>query len=95
MNLSSEADFCSSFMEDNVSKISSLVFSLLASILLFPMLWGIIWFERFGTDFRRNLNNRLISAIIWRLLVLLVVIHYPNWIQVRPCLNESDLKLVL
>ena len=82
MNLTSDANFCSTFLEDNFSKVFSLVFSLLASVLLFPLLYGIIWFERFGTDFRRNLNNRLMSAIMWRLIVLLLALHYPNWIQV-------------
>ena len=83
MNQTLNTNFCSAFMEDNLSKIASLVFSLLASVLLFPLLFGIVWFERFGTDFRRNLNNRLMSAIIWRLIGSLVALHYPNWIQVR------------
>jgi len=46
-------------------KIFSVIFSLINFIVTLPLLTGIIWFEKFGSDKKRTLINMLVSSICW------------------------------
>ena len=55
-------DFYSGLMENNVWKITSLVFAILSTLIGSTLVYGIIWFERFGSDSKRTLLNMLVSS---------------------------------
>jgi hypothetical protein len=54
--------------ENTTTKIIILSVSLLSTILLLVLSYGVIWFERFGTDHRRTLMNKLVSSLSWFLM---------------------------
>ena len=54
--------------EDRPLKNVGVISSLVVIVILFCLLSGIIWFERYGSDLRRILINRLVSCICWCLL---------------------------
>jgi hypothetical protein len=68
----SEKYFCGTF-ENNEFKIISIVFASLFTPACVILLYGIIWFEKFGTDCKRTLTNKLLSSICWTLIYGLVV----------------------
>jgi hypothetical protein len=39
--------------------------SVLGIIILLPLIYSIIWFERYGSDNKRPLLNKLVSSICW------------------------------
>ena len=54
--------------EDRPLNYVGVISSLVVIVILFCLLSGIIWFERYGSDLRRILINRLVSCICWCLL---------------------------
>jgi hypothetical protein len=68
----SEKNFCSVF-EHNQFKIISVIFASMFTPICVILLYGIIWFEKFGTDHKRTLNNKLLSSVCWTLIYGLVV----------------------
>ena len=42
--------------------------SLINIAIVTPMSYSIIWYERFGSDYRRTLLNQLISSICWNIV---------------------------
>jgi accessory gene regulator protein AgrB len=48
-----------------VSKTIELVLSVIIALLIIAAAFGIIFFERFGSDSKRILANKLMSAICW------------------------------
>ena len=53
------------FHSRDFSKISVILISLLVIVLTSLLLYGIIWYERFGADLKRILTNKLVSLICW------------------------------
>jgi len=75
-------DFFVGLVENRISKISSVIFSALGSYLCIGMLYSIIWYEKFGSDSKRTLINRLfvyfwLCPMIWEATVQQVdIIRY-------------------
>ena len=59
LNCDEGCDFFSGLFENRISKFLSLAFSWFGSITCIGMLYSIIWYERFGSDYKRTLINRL------------------------------------
>jgi hypothetical protein len=55
----------------------AVVLSVLLSLVLIPSLYGIIWFERFGSDSKRTLINQLFASVCWYLMVLILFLQTP------------------
>ena len=55
----------------------AIVLSVLLSLVLIPSLYGIIWYERFGSDSKRTLINQLFASVCWYLLVLILFLQTP------------------
>lgn len=68
----SETHFCGVF-EDKLSKWASLAFAIAATPISVVLLFGIIWFEHFGSDQKRILTNKLLSSVCWTLIFGLAV----------------------
>jgi hypothetical protein len=54
---------CHEFLENGFSKIFSLILSIILSCSVLPLLYGIIWYARFGTDLKRTLINQLFVSV--------------------------------
>ena len=67
-----ETHFCGVF-DDKLSKWASLTFAVVATPIDIVLLYGIIWFEHFGSDQKRILTNKLLSSVCWTLMFGLVV----------------------
>jgi hypothetical protein len=60
--LDDAGDFFSGLFESRPSKVIALLFSGLGGMVL---LYSIIWYERFGSDNKRTLLNKLVSSLCW------------------------------
>ena len=57
--------------QPRTSMILSVIFSVIASSINVAFFYGIIWFERFGTDNKRTLINKLVSSQCWSIIYYL------------------------
>lgn len=71
----SNPDIYSTLYGLNPWLIVSVIFSFFGSVVLVVSLYGIIWYERFGSDNKRTLINKLVSAQCWS------TIHYYSFCQ--------------
>jgi hypothetical protein len=62
-----EKHFCEVFRNSPV-KVILIICCLLFSLLNIALSLGLIWFERFGSDKRRTLLNKLVSSLCYRIL---------------------------
>ncbi len=72
---------CSGYLENGISKFSCITLSIFLSFLVLPLLYGIIWYEKFGTDLKRTLINQLFGSICWYLLISIVILQFPVTIR--------------
>ena len=60
LTLSGESgDFFSGLFENRASKIAVVTFSIVGSYVSIAMLYSIVWYQKFGSDGKRTLINRL------------------------------------
>ena len=74
-NFSSNYRHFEGYYEDTNSKIFFISFSLFLHLTNLLLYYGIIWFERFGTDAKRSLLNKLVSNISWNGFVSIPLIE--------------------
>jgi hypothetical protein len=55
----------------NLQKTSLVVISVISSLIIIPAAFSLIWYEKFGSDKRRTLINKLVSALCWNGMVFL------------------------
>ena len=60
-----------------LSMCIAIVLSVLLSLIVILSLYGIIWFERFGSDSKRTLINQLFASVCWYLMVPIVCLQTP------------------
>jgi hypothetical protein len=65
MTFGHKEGFYVGLMADNFPKVSSNVFSIVSTLFSLLAFYGIIWFERFGSDEKRTLINMLTSSVCW------------------------------
>ena len=73
-----DADYFASIFEYLPFKYIFIPLSLTSSFLLLPLFYGIIWFERFGSDSKRLIFNRLTSSICWCSMAWIVFAQIPD-----------------
>ena len=78
---SHKSDFFHFLIENNLERGISLTISILAVILGAPLLMCIIWFERFGSDKKRTLLNRLVAMNCWAVIEFLLLSQIPEIIR--------------
>jgi len=95
-------DFFSGLLENRPTKFFAITFSLVGGCLILPLVYCIIWFEKFGSDNKRTLLNKLVSSLCltcfeWFLIVqMLDMIRY-CFGPLPPilCLLELNLKFAI
>jgi hypothetical protein len=67
------------FGEDghNLTKSFAIILSLLLSLIVLPSLYGIIWYERFGSDSKRTLINQLFASVCWYIIITVLFLQFP------------------
>jgi hypothetical protein len=70
----SDANF-SCFYEIEAPKMTILTLTFVVNILNVLLLYGIVWFEHFGSDAKRMFRNRQVSASCWNAMIGVPVIH--------------------
>jgi len=68
---------CTREQGHNLPKYIAFIVSVLLSLIVIPSLYGIIWFEKFGTDSKRTLINQLVSSICWYLIITILCLQFP------------------
>ena len=71
-------DMYPTLTENNAERIISLISSLTFSIISVPFLYGIIMFERFGSDKKRSVINIFTSMICWTFIGLSIIVKIPE-----------------
>jgi len=67
-----EKHYCVAF-ENNAYKTISIIFATVSMPVCTVLLYGIIWYERFGSDNKRTLANKLFSILCWSSICALLV----------------------
>lgn len=62
-----EKPFCGA-LENSLYKDVSIFFASVSIPICFVLLYAVIWFERFGTDNKRILTNKLLSSLCWTII---------------------------
>ena len=73
---------CTGLMGNTYPKIFAIILSILLSLIVLPFLYGIIWYEKFGTDSKRTLLNQLVSSICWKLIFIVLFLQFPMTIRI-------------
>jgi len=78
MKKSNIDDYFDVLRENNLYKFASVSLSVVITVTLLPLIYGIIWFERFGSDKKRTLINMLVSSTCWTVIQCGVLLQVPD-----------------
>jgi hypothetical protein len=56
--------FAPLYVNDSFTKISLLSFGMILMPINLALLYAVVWYERFGSDLKRNLTNQLAATMI-------------------------------
>jgi hypothetical protein len=68
-----DEDFFYGIFENRPSKFVCIVLAILVLSIELFLYYGIIWYERFGTDNRRTLTNELLTNLCWTIIVSIFI----------------------
>ena len=62
---------------DQESSIKTFLFiiSMISCIIIVPMAYILIWYERFGSDKKRTLINKLVASLCWNKIAYFSTVH--------------------
>ena len=80
-----ENDFFSEVYTIRPSIIIGVILSSVSICIIIPVLYSIIWYEKFGSDNKRTVLNKLAGSVCWYTILLHVLIQIPELI--RYCLG--------
>ena len=69
------------FFDHGLSTTLMLLFSTIVSLMVLLFLYGIIWYERFGSDSKRTLVNQIVSSICYQLIISIIILQLPTNLQ--------------
>ena len=75
----SNEDFFKGLFENRPAKISALIFNVFGACVLLPLMFGIIWYENFGSDNKRTLLNKLVASLCWSCFELKHILYLFNF----------------
>ena len=61
--------------EPQLSKTILIILSVILSVLCILGYFGIVWFERFGSDLKRICINRIMSSLSWTIIVWYIAVQ--------------------
>lgn len=76
-----EEDFFAPLFANTSVKIVLLVLSLIMTPISLTLMSAIVWYERYGSDLRRNLTNRLVSLMFQSAIQLLLICQTLTFIR--------------
>jgi len=76
-----ESDLYPALTDNNPFRICCLSVNVVSMVVGVPLLFGIVWFERFGSDKKRTILNMLISEVIWTFIVALALVQIPDLVR--------------
>ena len=65
----SDENLFNAVFENEGMKVFCVIIAAILSLLISAAAYGIIWFERFGSDMKRIYTNKMVSSICWSILV--------------------------
>ncbi len=68
---------CSGDEGQDLPKSIAILLSVVLSLIVLPSLYGIIWFERFGSDSKRTIINQLFASVCWYLMISVLCLQFP------------------
>ena len=74
-------EYFEGLFENRPSKIVGIVLASLLTVTVFLAAYGIIWFERFGSDLKRIFINKMVSSVCWSILAWTVFIKIPDLVM--------------
>jgi hypothetical protein len=74
----SSSNFFQGFYDHKLSNTLSVIFSTVGTLLLIPLLYGIIWYEKYGSYNKRTLLNKFVSAWCWASIEYILLCQIPN-----------------
>jgi len=74
IEINKSIDFFESAFRDGPIKTTAISVTLIFIAFLIPIGYGIIWYERYGSDKKRILVNRLLTSLCWTGIVMHVVV---------------------
>ena len=76
-----EEDFFPGLYKLRPSVIIGLFLTLISICVLIPVLYSIIWYEKFGSDKKRTVLNKLVGSVCWYTIVVYMVVQIPELIR--------------
>jgi hypothetical protein len=73
LELEDGQDFFSGLFENRPSKLAFVFSSIVGGLVLLPMVYSIIWYERYGSDTKRTMLNKFVSSLCWTCFEYFVV----------------------
>ena len=81
MKTLTDDDYFDVLRENNLYKTVCVSLSVLIMVTLLTLIYGIIWFERFGSDKKRTLINMLVSSACWTVIECGILLQVPDIIH--------------
>jgi hypothetical protein len=75
-------DYFHVLRENNLYKMICVSLSVLIMVILLPLIYGVIWFERFGSDKKRTLLNMLVSSACWTVILCGIMLQVPDIVHI-------------
>ena len=76
-----EEDFFSGLYKIRPSENIGVTLPLMSICILIPVLYSIIWYEKFGSDKKRTVLNKLVGSVCWYTIVVYMVVQIPELIR--------------
>ncbi len=70
-----QVDYFEGLYENRPSKIAAVAFSIIAAIIILPLVYFIIWFEKYGSDQKRTFLNKMVSSLCWTCIEWFAIIQ--------------------
>ena len=67
-------DFFETAFQDGPVKTTSIAITVILMAILVPIGYGIIWYEKYGSDKKRILVNRLLTSLCWTGIVVDIMV---------------------
>ena len=72
------SNFFQGFYDHKLSNTFFVIFSIVGTFFLIPLLYGIIWYEQHGSDNKRTLLNKFVSSLCWVSIEYLLLCQIPD-----------------